>query len=104
VREDQKTELLELPNPPAHPSAGQGSCCIEPAPVVDVMFDQLEHLVAHSSHGCDPQCPECTRLEQVARLLLAPFATPEIRQSAHEPSLHAFADSSGHEQMPEARL
>jgi hypothetical protein len=78
------TELMKLPNPPAHPSAGNGSNCIEPAPVVDVMFDQLDYLVAHSRHGCAPGCPDCTRLELVASVLLAPFATREIGHAVHE--------------------
>ena len=44
------------------------------APLVDVMFDQLEYLVAHNeSHRCPPRCTDCARLRHVKRSLLRPF-------------------------------
>jgi hypothetical protein len=45
----------------------------EPAPLVDVMFEQLEYLVAHRSAICTPGCSECARLGQVQQWLLRPF-------------------------------
>jgi hypothetical protein len=46
---------------------------VEPAPAIDVMFDQLEYLVAHESNGCPSGCQECERLRQVEGWLLQPF-------------------------------
>lgn len=43
------------------------------APLIEVMFDQLEYLIAHLRPDCGPGCPECARLEQVRNSLLAPF-------------------------------
>ena len=43
------------------------------ASTVDVMWEQMEFLVAHAGEACKPGCPECNRLEQVKRCLLQPF-------------------------------
>jgi hypothetical protein len=40
----------------------------------DVLFDQLEFLIAHSGEGCQADCADCARREQVSNLLLLPFA------------------------------
>lgn len=53
----------------------------ESAPLVDVLFDQLEFLVAHRSMHCPDGCPECVRLEQVKGWLLLPFRADERRAS-----------------------
>jgi hypothetical protein len=50
-----------------------GPSYIEAAPVMDVMFEQLEYLIAHQSPSCPPGCPECARLAQVESCLLLPF-------------------------------
>jgi hypothetical protein len=45
-----------------------------PAAVVDVLFDQLEWLVAHSnSTNCSPECSSCIRLQHVIFWLTLPF-------------------------------
>jgi hypothetical protein len=49
------------------------SCYVESAPVVDVLFDQLQYLVTHSGRSCPPDCLECGRLERVKHWLLLPF-------------------------------
>jgi hypothetical protein len=49
------------------------SCYVASAPVGDVLFDQLEYLVAHSGRDCPPECLECGRLERVKHWLLLPF-------------------------------
>jgi hypothetical protein len=47
---------------------------IEPAALVDVLFDQLEWLVAHSnSTNCSPECSSCSRLQHVVFWLTRPF-------------------------------
>ena len=46
---------------------------VEPAPLMDVMIDQLEYLVAHKSAECPPNCLACERLEQVEGWLMLPF-------------------------------
>jgi hypothetical protein len=38
-----------------------------------VMMEQIAYLAAHAAQACPPACPECVRLEQVKRWLLAPF-------------------------------
>ena len=49
------------------------SCYVASAPVVDVLFDQLQYLVEHSGRDCPPDCLECGRLERVKHWLLLPF-------------------------------
>jgi len=73
-----------LPSPPDNPSETRKSFT-EPAPLIDVLFDQLEYLVSHMDHQCPPGCPDCSRLEQIVKLLLLPFGAPkppETRKSA----------------------
>lgn len=78
-----KGELMGIqmvPPAPGHWPAKQSgtdahSRNIEPAPVVDVMFDQLEYLVAHASCQCPVNCLDCDRLERIKGLLLVPFRT-----------------------------
>jgi hypothetical protein len=49
------------------------SCYVASAPMVDVLFDQLQYLVTHSGRDCPPECLECGRLERVKHWLLLPF-------------------------------
>ena len=51
---------------------------IAPAALTDVMFEQLDYLVAHKSRRCSPRCDACMRLNQIESLLLAPFRTSHI--------------------------
>jgi len=44
-----------------------------PAPAAAVMWEQMEYLMAHAGSSCHPDCPDCTRLEQVKHYLLQPF-------------------------------
>jgi hypothetical protein len=46
---------------------------VPPAPLVDVMFEQLEYLAAHLSDSCPTDCPDCRRLMRAAAPLLEPF-------------------------------
>ncbi|MGO9257819.1 MAG: hypothetical protein ACLQU1_16125 [Bryobacteraceae bacterium] len=46
---------------------------LAPAPAAAVMWEQMEYLMAHAGSTCHPDCPDCTRLEQVKRYLLKPF-------------------------------
>ena len=68
-------EFRLLPSPPIDRCAG------EAAPMVDVLFDQLEYLVSHARQGCLSGCPDCARLEQVKKLLLIPFDSPNMPQA-----------------------
>ena len=54
-------------------SATRGVCYAGSARLTDVMFDQLEYLIAHSRRNCPPGCRDCERLEQVSNWLLTPF-------------------------------
>ena len=46
---------------------------VRPAALLDVMMEQIAYLAGHAAQACPPACPECVRLEQVKRWLLAPF-------------------------------
>jgi len=58
-------------------SATRGVCYAGSARLTDVMFDQLEYLIAHSRRNCPPGCRDCERLEQVSNWLLTPFCLPD---------------------------
>jgi hypothetical protein len=49
------------------------ACYVASAPLVDVLYDQLEYLVAHSGRDCPTDCLECGRLERAKHWLLLPF-------------------------------
>jgi hypothetical protein len=53
-------------------------CFVEAASAVDVMWEQMEYLVAHAGPACSADCPECIRLEQVKHCLLRPFEYVEL--------------------------
>jgi hypothetical protein len=65
--------VITLQGPPTSLNEGRSSCYIEPALLVEVMFDQLAWLLEHASASCSPECPDCARLEKVKNLLLVPF-------------------------------
>jgi len=46
---------------------------LKAAPLIDVMYEQLEYLIGHSSGDCPPDCIDCSRLQQVINWLLLPF-------------------------------
>ncbi len=55
---------------------------IDPAPMMDVMVEQLKYLVSHEGRICEPDCADCIRFRKVASWLLQPFrATDASRQS-----------------------
>jgi hypothetical protein len=56
-------------------------CYIEPASTIDVMFEQLEYLLAHESEECPAGCRDCTRLQEIEGWLLQPFRAAGIRQT-----------------------
>jgi hypothetical protein len=62
-------------NTASKPSASRGNCYVASAPLPDVMFDQLEYLLAHRGRDCTPDCLDCGRLRQVKNWLLLPFHT-----------------------------
>jgi len=65
------------PHPNSPPLPIPGNCYVEPAPLTEVMFDQLEYLVGHGARrapgDCSPGCVDCGRLQQVKNWLLLPF-------------------------------
>jgi hypothetical protein len=44
-----------------------------PAPLADVMIEQIEYLLSHRGSNCRPGCADCARLSGVEALLLRPF-------------------------------
>lgn len=70
-----KGKRLKMP----HSTSGAGaaparaSCYTGPAPLREVMFEQLDYLLAHKEKGCPSGCAECIRLEHVKFWLLEPF-------------------------------
>lgn len=56
------------------PVAGVRSACyLAPAPLTDVMLEQLRYLLSHKSPGCTPDCADCARLQGAESWLLLPF-------------------------------
>jgi len=49
------------------------SCYVKAASYDDVMMEQLEFLLLHARHGRHVSCPDCTRLDRIGGILLAPF-------------------------------
>jgi hypothetical protein len=62
------------------PSVSRGNCYVASAPLPDVMFDQLEYLLAESGGHCTPDCLDGERLQQVKNWL--PLAFPYGHQRA----------------------
>ena len=54
-------------------------CYIEAAPAMNVMFDQLEYLLAHQGQGCPAGCRDCIRLIEIEGWLLQPFRAAGVR-------------------------
>ncbi len=54
------------------PTADRKPIYLDETPMLDVLVEQLEYLVAHED-GCKPDCPDCRRLAQVKQCLLQPF-------------------------------
>jgi hypothetical protein len=61
--------------------ARTGPSYVEAAPVMDVMFEQLEYLLSHRSTGCPQGCADCARLAQVESCLLLPFGSVRPKPS-----------------------
>ena len=53
--------------------SGRPADFIQPAPLGDILFEQLDYLVAHATQACAPGCADCARLQQVKSWLLLPF-------------------------------
>ena len=45
----------------------------EAAPLIDVIYEQLEYLIGHSGGDCPPDCIDCRGLQPVIDWLLLPF-------------------------------
>jgi hypothetical protein len=58
---------------PARTEERPQPCYLPPAPLFDILYEQLEYLTEHVSHTCTPGCPDCVRLIQVSNWLLLPF-------------------------------
>ena len=55
---------------------------MQPAPLGDILHEQLDYLMDHSTEACAPGCADCARLMQVKSWLLLPFgATRRPRAS-----------------------
>ena len=52
--------------------------CIDPAPVAEVLHDQLAYLLTHSTQPCSAGCEDCARLERVKAWLLLPFGAGSL--------------------------
>jgi len=68
VREAPARASPESPGAPA-----RWESILRPAPLLDVMMEQIAYLDGHAVEACPAGCPDCARLEQVKRWLLAPF-------------------------------
>ena len=70
--ERKTSEAAEQESTATPPETGKATFA-GPAHVTDVLFDQLEYLVAHTAENCSENCPDCRRLQMVADWLLLPF-------------------------------
>jgi hypothetical protein len=68
-------DFVVAPSPSESRNAGGPACFVEPAPLIDVLFDQFEYLIWHTAQECPLECPDCARFEQIKKLLLVPFET-----------------------------
>jgi len=59
----------------AAPTPNPQPCSVTPAPLLDILVEQLEYLAAHVSPACPADCSDCARLSQVTNWLLLPFRT-----------------------------
>jgi hypothetical protein len=48
---------------------------VQPAPLSDILYEQLDYLIAHATQACPPGCADCARLQQVKIWLLLPFGS-----------------------------
>jgi hypothetical protein len=77
MQNDQESDATNGPS-----ADGTESCAgvhyVAPAPLIDVLFEQLDYLATHLTSGedCPSACPVCARLDHVSRYLLAPFHDP----------------------------
>jgi hypothetical protein len=55
------------------PVTFEDSAYMEPAPLSEILQEQLEYLIAHSAHPCTPGCADCARFQRVVFELLLPF-------------------------------
>jgi len=46
---------------------------LKAAPLIDVLYEQLDYLIGYSGRNCPPDCIDCRRLQQVMNWLLLPF-------------------------------
>jgi hypothetical protein len=60
-------------NPGVEPVISRRADYIESAPLADVMFDQLQYLLAHKKSECSAKCEDCARLDRVKTWLMLPF-------------------------------
>jgi len=58
------------------PAPNSKACYLSPAPIMDILLEQLEYLVDHANHICPAGCSDCARLSQVEHWLLLPFRSP----------------------------
>jgi hypothetical protein len=76
-------DYLVAPSPPEDWNTEPRVSFIAPAPLIDVLFDQLEYLISHTGGECPVECPDCKRFKQIKKLLLVPFelaSAPEAPQ------------------------
>jgi len=78
IMEGRDMKAANQPFPASQPANEQTPCYLAPAPVSEVLFDQLEYLLHHATEGCPPGCLDCGRLQQVKNWLLLPFRTAPI--------------------------
>ena len=46
---------------------------VQPAPLGDILREQLDYLISHATQACPPGCADCARLQQAKNWLLIPF-------------------------------
>ena len=80
MNSERPTADTQSQNPATSESVrSRSDCYVMGSSMNDVLFDQLDYLLAHAAEHadapCGPECMDCGRLQQVRNWLLMPFRT-----------------------------
>jgi hypothetical protein len=73
MRTDSRVREAPEKTCPESPAAPELEPAVRPAPLLEIMMEQIEYLAGHGAEACPAGCADCARLAQVKRWLLAPF-------------------------------
>ncbi|HUI80578.1 MAG TPA: hypothetical protein VLY24_21785 [Bryobacteraceae bacterium] len=86
------SHAMYQPSGAAQAAGMQSECYVEPAPVVEVLLDQLRYLLSHKGASCAADCADCERLAGAQSWLLLPFRATAT-QGARPPANTYLAEA-----------